>query len=136
MRSLYMAADVYAKDHNGAFPADAATWGPGANEECRDYYSLTLASHQVEYGYVLDYYRGPSGNRTHGCRVAQSYTATARPAVFGKSGRRSFFVDQTHVIRFTSENRPATAGDPELPADPCHGCRITILAGLRPKALL
>ncbi len=116
MRSLYMAAEVYAKDHDGAFPEDAATWGAGAREECRAYYGLTLASHQAEYGYVFDYHGGPSDKRTHGCRVAQSYTATARPAVFGKSGCRSFFVDQTHVIRFTSENRAATAGDSELPA--------------------
>jgi hypothetical protein len=116
MRSLYMAADVYATDHDGAFPEDAATWGPGAKEECRAYYALTLASHQTEYGYIFDYHGGPSDKRTHGCRVAKSYTATARPAVFGKSGRRSFFVDQTHVIRFTSENRAATASDSELPA--------------------
>jgi hypothetical protein len=116
MRSIYMAADVYAKDHNGAFPEDATAWGPAAKEECRAYYGLTLASHQAEYGYVFDYHGGASVKRNQGCRVARSYTATARPAVFGKSGRRSFFVDQTHVIRFTSENRAATAGDSELPA--------------------
>jgi hypothetical protein len=46
----------------------------------------------------------------------KSDTLTARPAVFGKTGRRSFFVDQTRVIRFTSENRLATASDPEIPA--------------------
>jgi hypothetical protein len=34
---------------------------------------------------------------------------------YGKTGRRSFFVDQTEVIRFTSENRAATCSDPELP---------------------
>ena len=35
--------------------------------------------------------------------------------IYGKTGRRSFFVDQTEVIRFTSENRAATSSDPELP---------------------
>ncbi len=115
MRSAYMSADVYARDHEGAFPDAAATWGPDAKEECRAYYEPRLASRQPEYGYVFDYHGEPSDKLVHGCRVAQSYTVTARPSVFGKSGRRSFFVDQTHVIRFTLENRPANVNDPPIP---------------------
>jgi hypothetical protein len=57
-----------------------------------------------------------AGKPVAGCRVAASYIGTARPITYGKTGRRSFFVDQTRIIRFTSENRSATASDPELPA--------------------
>jgi hypothetical protein len=111
-----MAADVYAKDHEGGFPENAAAWGLDAKAECRAYYDVTLASREIEMGYVFDYYGELLGKGSHGCGVAQRYEVTARPAVFGKTGRRSFFVDQTHVIRFTSENRSATASDPEIPA--------------------
>jgi len=116
MRGAYMAADVYAKDHHGGFPENAAAWGPDANQECRAYYAVMLASGKIENGYVFGYHGELVDKRSHGCQVAQRYTLTARPAVFGKTGRRSFFVDQTRVIRFTSENRLATVSDPEIPA--------------------
>lgn len=42
------------------------------------------------------------------------YTVTARPRRFHKDGVRSFFIDETGIIRFTGENRAATAQDPSL----------------------
>lgn len=116
MRGAYMAADVFAKDHDGGFPENAAAWGLDAKAECRAYHDVTLASHEIENGYVFDYHGELLSKGSHGCEVAQRYEVTARPTVFGKTGRRSFLVDQTHVIRFTSENRSATASDPEIPA--------------------
>jgi hypothetical protein len=65
-------------------------------------------------GYSFDYRGEPSDKTVEGCKVAKNYMATARPVVFGKTGRRSFFVDQTGVIRCTSENRSATVGDPPI----------------------
>lgn len=44
----------------------------------------------------------------------RTYTITARPIEYKQSGLRSFFTDQTCVIRQTSEDRPATAKDPPL----------------------
>lgn len=43
-----------------------------------------------------------------------SYKAFARPATFGKTGTRSFYTDESGVIRFTTEDRDATAKDPAL----------------------
>jgi len=43
-----------------------------------------------------------------------SYTATANPERFQKTGFRSFFIDDSGLIRYTIENRPATAADPRL----------------------
>jgi oxalate decarboxylase/phosphoglucose isomerase-like protein (cupin superfamily) len=42
------------------------------------------------------------------------YQITATPVEFGKTGSRSFFTDQTAVLRFTTENRPSNADDPPL----------------------
>lgn len=44
----------------------------------------------------------------------RTYVITARPERYQVSGVRSFFTDQTDVIRATSEDRGATARDPAL----------------------
>ena len=51
-----------------------------------------------------------------GCAVpgVKSYTLTARPLVYYRTGTRSFFTDETGVIRMTAEDRAATADDPPL----------------------
>jgi len=46
--------------------------------------------------------------------VIKKYTVTASPQTFGKAGVRSFFVDETGIIRYTAENRRASASDPPL----------------------
>jgi hypothetical protein len=44
---------------------------------------------------------------------AQSYTVQATPQVYGPDGQRSFFADQTGVLRGANHNgSPATAADP------------------------
>jgi hypothetical protein len=60
----------------------------------------------VKDGYRFTYTPAPVGFG----RMA-SYTITAVPVDFGVSGTRSFFTDQSAVVRFTLENRPATARD-------------------------
>ncbi len=42
------------------------------------------------------------------------YTISARPVKHGNTGFRSFFTDHTGVIRFTRDDRPATAKDEPL----------------------
>src|SRR6185437_10826154 len=39
---------------------------------------------------------------------------TASPVEFGRSGRRNFFIDESAIIRVTSEDRPATERDDPL----------------------
>jgi hypothetical protein len=43
-----------------------------------------------------------------------TFTATASPQDRGKMTNRSFFKDEIHVIRATTEDRPATAEDEPL----------------------
>lgn len=42
------------------------------------------------------------------------YTITATPVEFGKTGSKSFFTDQSCVVRFTTENRAANENDEPL----------------------
>lgn len=42
------------------------------------------------------------------------YSITATQMDFAKTGERNFFIDETSTIRFTQQNRPATADDPAL----------------------
>lgn len=44
----------------------------------------------------------------------QGYTANANPQVYNTTGSRSFFTDQSTVIREHIGNEPASATDPEI----------------------
>jgi hypothetical protein len=63
-----------------------------------------LASTHAQSGYKFNYQR----------TSIDSFQITAIPLDFGKSGGKNFFVDESRVIRFTTEDRPATANDPAL----------------------
>ncbi len=43
-----------------------------------------------------------------------TYNVNARPVLFKSSGTRSFFGDETGMIRYTTANAPATTGSPVL----------------------
>jgi len=45
---------------------------------------------------------------------ADTFTVNASPLTYGSTGTRSFFSDETGVIRYTREDRPATVEDPRL----------------------
>lgn len=46
--------------------------------------------------------------------AVRRYTIVARPNRYGEDGTQNFFTDETEVIRFTTQDRPATA----------HDCRV------------
>jgi len=46
-----------------------------------------------------------------------AFTVNARPLTYGSTGTRSFFANETGVIRYTRETRPATVEDPTLGND-------------------
>jgi len=57
--------------------------------------------------------------------VAQGFTLTARPGSYGKDGVRSYFVDETGIVRGTSDDRAAGPDDPPVPtceydSNPCR----------------
>ena len=71
--------------------------------------SAVLASGKKD-GYIFNLMASPSDS---GGKVVR-YTITARPRRYGDDTVRSFFTDESGVLRFTSENRAATAQDPTL----------------------
>lgn len=58
-------------------------------------------------GYLFEY-------RWMSVEDGEGYELTARPVAYGKSGRRSFYADQTGVIRGTKDDRAATREDKAL----------------------
>jgi hypothetical protein len=115
MRGVHMAASHYAAAHQGFFPGTVTSTLSDENPDC-DNDRPRMYNHDQSDGYILVYEAVSATKPVAGCRVAASYVATARPVRYGKTGRRSFFVDQTRIIRWTAENRSATAADPEIPA--------------------
>lgn len=49
-----------------------------------------------------------------GQNAQPTFTASARPSLYGITGVRSFFADQTYVIRYTNANAEAGPGSPPL----------------------
>ena len=61
----------------------------------------------LEEGTALGYTFSVSGN-------SATFSIHARPLVFGSSGTRSFYCDQTGIIRYTTDDAPATSTSPPL----------------------
>ncbi len=81
-------------DHADLVDPDLAGLGPGG-----------FTNSFTKNGYRFTY--TPQGQ----WRLVAAYEITAEPVDYGVTGVRSFYIDQSAVIRATSEKRPATAGD-------------------------
>jgi hypothetical protein len=90
----------YAQAMNGAYPSTLDPLGAAVRVAAQRAQSL---------GYQMQYMPGPlgGGSSIHG----YSLTATA-----GNHGYRSFYTDESGVVRATREERQAIATDPPLPA--------------------
>jgi hypothetical protein len=51
---------------------------------------------------------------TDSCGRITTYAVVARPERFGRDGVRSFFIDESGVIRYAAQNRPPTLLDPPI----------------------
>lgn len=128
LRNLNIVANQYAQSY-GAFPPTLRVlgppeptpggWTPPPSCQGADLIDGVLAAGNKS-GYHFEYRAGPVKKDPNpkpyvGCPAGvESYTLTARPVEFGVNGTRSYFTDQTGVVRFTNEIRPATAADPPL----------------------
>jgi hypothetical protein len=65
----------------------------------------------IRLGYRFTYVSG----KPDSTGFTASYSLSARPLRYRRGTRRNFYTDQTGVIRFTKEDREATAQDPPLP---------------------
>lgn len=120
LRTLQVAARAYQEQFENGYPASLATLLPppaGTQASCTaaDLIDSSLASGQKS-GYRIEYRPGPPiEDPPAGCPPGvKSYIITARPLTYGKTGTYSFLTDETRVIRWTSDDRAATASDPPI----------------------
>ncbi len=121
LHNIATGAASYADSFGGVYPENLGALGPppaGQMPDCRASRMLGLLDLPPDprkSGYTFEYKAGVLTEKTvGGCVGAKSYSLTARPVSFGKTGRLSFFVDESGTIRATREDRPATASDPPL----------------------
>jgi type IV pilus assembly protein PilA len=121
IRTLNTAAVTYSTTYGNGFPPTLASMGPvagGGNAATCDNADLVdsvLAAGQKS-GYNIAYTgANPIAAAAPNCGTAgfNTYTITADPVTRGTTGQRSFFTDQSGVIRFNA-TQPAAATDPPI----------------------
>ncbi len=91
---------------------------PGYPPDAPTFLDAALASQQPKDGYARAFVAGRRpkrvDRRVSSASSVETWTYTAWPIERGRTGYRSFFTDETAVIRATGEDRPANAGDPPI----------------------
>jgi hypothetical protein len=133
LRVISEKALLYAEEFDGFYPeasylatAEKAIL-TGGKAECDSDDLMYLLRSNPDHGYIFEYRTIVWEISVRGCRVARSYTITARPIAYRKTGIRSFLVYRNEPepanaqveseirfihVHFTSEDRPATISDP------------------------
>jgi len=101
-----------AREHSGLYPTGFANLASSSKPKCMRNGPWVINPTNPTQGYFWEYSGSTSSSSVDGCTRFESFTMTARPVVFGRTGIRSFFIDEHMHIHVTSENRPATAIDP------------------------
>ena len=106
-----LSAELDAAGHGGLYVESIGGLAPNSHPEC------TLGpgwkNPVSEPGYVFEYRGIQPSRKSQDCTRFEGFTITARPAVYGQTGVRSFRIKNRDVeVHFTSENRPAMDSDP------------------------
>ena len=108
LRTYNTAVVTYAAQcPNLGFPAALTNMAPGAGDctAAGIVDNILGVAAPVKSGYTFAYGAGAAVNG-----IVSTYTTNANPQTRGTTGQRSFFSDQTGVIRF-NQTAAATAGD-------------------------
>jgi hypothetical protein len=106
LRTINVAQVEYARTHpDRGFASSLAELGPGSDNPLID--SVLASGKKSSYIFTLT----AAPQDSHGRTVR--YGITGRPQHYGKT-KHSFFIDESGVLRFTTENRAATSKDPVL----------------------
>jgi type II secretory pathway pseudopilin PulG len=97
---------------------------------CANPFLLNGADTQAPKGYSLSFTGGAAQTGVSGCTSTGFATFTINlDPTNGSLASRHFFLDQTGIVRFTNDNRPATASDPVYPvATPSRG-QVSLIIG-------
>lgn len=116
-RTVNTAEVVYAATYKKGFSPDLLSLGEGPAGAAPSVDHAALVAIELAKGkwgnYVFSYEPGAKGKDG---KIA-AYTLTVRP-VRRQKDQVSYFTDQTGVIRWTRENRAATAKDPTIDSLP------------------
>lgn len=114
LRTIHTAETTYAETYKRGYSASLGLLGPPPSGGAATASAADLIPSEVaggkKSGYIFDYKPGPadaSGN-------IKTFTVSARPIQFGSTGCRTFFTDESGVIRQSNENRAPTAKDPAI----------------------
>jgi hypothetical protein len=109
LRTVNAAQNKYAQTHQDkGFAASLEELGPPPGANLID---EGLAKGRRYDCYIITLNSGTPDTSGH----ARKYTLTARPGLYGRRGRRSFFSDESGVIHYTAADRAATVNDRVLP---------------------
>jgi Domain of unknown function (DUF4190)/zinc-ribbon domain len=129
LRSINTVATVYATRFENGFPSSFEVLGRGPAGDATCNHAALLDAVVIsgrKHGYIFTYTpHFPNGASApvispkaaaKSCTAggASGYSVTADPMLRGKTGVRSFFVDQTGVIRVSDNGGSATADSPPL----------------------
>jgi type IV pilus assembly protein PilA len=129
LQAVHIAAVQYASTYENGFPSNFEAFGneEGSGRSCNHAGLLDrpLAAGQT-HGYIFAYTpRFPYGEpgpvvspkaAAKGCTSggASGYAVTADPIRRGSTAQRSYYTDQTGIIRYSDNGEPATADSPRL----------------------
>ena len=106
LRTINDCAAKYALEHpQQGYPSTLAFLG-SKDGKCID---AQLES-GTQHGFTFTYRPGPVQAKGG----IKTYSITAQPIHFGRTGNASFFSDESSAIRMTREHRAATVADPPL----------------------
>lgn len=118
LREINNAQATYAETYKIGYSPSLLALGPSASNQPPSVSAASLIDSVVAGGRKHDYtYSYSPGPRNASGRIT-TYTVLARPVKFGiweGTGTRDYFTDESGIIRWTSEDRPAIAKDPALP---------------------
>lgn len=112
LKEAAFSAFLNAHEHGGLYPVDFASLASSSKPKCMATGPWVINPSKPTHGYFFEYSGSTLLSTEDGCTRFKSFAMTARPVVFGRTGIRSFFIDESVSIHATSENRPANAIDP------------------------
>ena len=124
LRTIKAACDAYEATYERGYPRSLAELGPYPNpprspREIREHFNEPPKMDAHHAGLIDEVLASGKGSGyliiyepvAEGARTVKKYTVSARPESYGRTGLRSFYLDQTGLISATTENRPATDDD-------------------------
>ena len=124
LRSIFTSSVTYSSTYGDGFPVDLPTLGGPAGttlascDHALMIDSVLSSAPFVKSGYALAYQgTSPAPSQPAGCSAKgwNEFTATAVPVSTGQTGQGGFFVDQSGLLRFTTDGTTPSISSPALP---------------------